>query len=366
MQYRPYGTTGKDVSIVGLGGMRFGKPDEIDEMAEVVLHAYKRGVNYFDTAPAYCNDHSESIVGTAARQMTPGTFYVSTKSGKDDGGELRQQLERSLSRIGVPKIHFFHIWCVMTLEDWKNRIQGGAVAAAVQAKEEGLIEHIVVSSHLAGEELTTVLNEGPFEGVTLGYSAINFPYRQKAVDEAGRRKIGVVTMNPLAGGAIPANPQRFDFIRNADDPSVVAAALRFNLSQPAITCALVGCRDTKDIDDVADFAETYQPYPPGHVEAMREKISREFNDLCTGCQYCLPCPAGLNIPQLMDAYDYATLSGEGDKGIAHRLHWNWSTSPAAATACTQCGLCEHRCTQKLAIRDRLAHIAAIPPTSSKM
>jgi hypothetical protein len=247
----------------------------------------------------------------------------------------------------------------MTPEDWKRRVKGGAVAAAMRAKEEGLIGHVCVSSHLSGDELCQVLDEGPFEGVTLGYCAINFPYRQKAVDEAGQRRLGVVTMNPLGGGIIPQNAERFDFIRSADDPSVVAAALRFNLSQPAVTCALVGFRDTRDVDEAVDIAEAYQPYPPAHVAAMREKIIEGFNDLCTGCQYCLPCPAGVNIPRLMDAYDYAALSGDGHEGLRFRLRMHWAASPAEAAACTQCGLCEQRCTQHLPIRNRLAHIASL-------
>jgi predicted aldo/keto reductase-like oxidoreductase len=359
MQYRPFGTTGKEISIVGFGGMRFAEPEKIDEMAAVVLHAYRRGVNYFDTAPAYCRDHSEAIIGAAVRDMKPGTFYVSTKSGRKKGADLRRQLETSLKRIGVERIDFFHIWCIMSLEDWRQRVKGGAVTAALKAREEGLVGHVVVSSHLAGDELCKVLDEGPFEGVTLGYCAINFPYRRQAVDEAGRRNLGVVTMNPLGGGVIPRNTERFDFIRSADDPSVVAAALRFNLSHPAVTCALVGFGDTRQVDEAIDAVENFQPHDPAHIAALREKIMEGFNDLCTGCGYCLPCPAGVNIPRLMDAYDFGALNGGDPQQIRDRLHWHWDMTPDAAAACTQCGLCEQRCTQQLPIRERLAHITVL-------
>lgn len=364
MQTRPYGQTGKELSLLGCGGMRFSEPDKIDEMAEVVLHAYRRGVNYFDTAPGYCHDHSETILGTAFQHMPPDTFYVSTKSGGADGAEVRRQLETSLERLGVERIHFYHIWCVITLDDWSRRVEGGAVAAAIRAKEEGLIEHVVVSSHLPGEELCTVLDEGPFEGVTLGYCAINFPYRQQAMDEAGRRGLGVVTMNPLGGGLIPQNAERFDFIRSHDDPSVVAAALRFNLSCPAVTSALVGFSNTTQVDEAVDAVEDFRPYDEAHATALREKIVESFDGLCTGCGYCLPCPEGLNLPRLMDAYNVGMLSG-GDlaEHIRYRLRMHWNLSPEAASACTQCGLCEERCTQHLPIRERLAYIASLSEES---
>lgn len=360
MQYRPYGTTGREISVIGFGGMRFAEPDKIDEMAEVVLHAYRRGVNYFDTAPSYCGDHSEEIMGAAIAEMKPGSFYVSTKSGREKGADLRRQLETSLARLGVESIDFFHIWCVVTLEGWSRRIKGGAVAAAIQAKEEGLVGHVVVSSHLPGNELTQVLDEAPFEGVTLGYCAINFPYRQQAVDAAGLRNLGVVTMNPLGGGILPNNAERFDFLRSADDPSVVSAALRFNLSHPAITSALVGFSNAQQVDEAIDAVENFHPYSPEHVQAMQEKILDSFNDLCTGCQYCLPCPAGVNIPRMMDAYDFTTLAdGDEVQTIRNRLNWQWNLSPADAAACTQCGLCEERCTQHLPIRERLKRIAEL-------
>lgn len=358
MRTRPYGKTGKEISIIGCGGMRFPKPEKIDEMAELVVYAYERGINYFDTAPGYCRDKSEIIMGAAFKQMPPGSFYVSTKSNKADGDALRKDLERSLRRMGLEKIHFFHIWCIVTLEAWRQRQADGAVAAALQAQKEGLIEHLVVSSHLPGDQLAEMLKEGPFEGVTLGFCAINFPYRQKAVDLAARRNLGVVTMNPLGGGLIPRNAERFDFLRGPGDPSVTAAALRFNVSHPAVTCALVGFSEKKHVDQAVEAVENFVPYDKARIRKIRKKILSSFNDLCTGCQYCLPCPAGLDIPRLMEAYNWKILQDDPD-AIINRLAWHWNLTPQAAQACTLCGECEKRCTQHLPIRNRMKYIASL-------
>ncbi len=363
MWTKQYGRTGEQISVISFGGMRFANPDDIEANAEVVLHAYKKGINYFDTAPGYCRDRSEDIIGAAVRQMKPGTFYLSTKSSDTEGGAVRTSLEKSLKRFNVEKIDFYHIWCVITLDQWADRLAGGAVDAVLDAKEEGLIEHVAISSHLSGKDLKQVLKEGPFEGVTLGYCAINFPYRDEAVKAAGEMGLGVVTMNPLGGGLIPRNPERLDFIRSAEDPSVVAAALRFNVSNPDITSALVGFTTTEHVDQAVAAIEDFKPYDAGHITAMREKILEAFEGLCTGCGYCLPCPEDVAIPKLMEAYNHKLL-GDGDpQQITNRLAWHWDLKPQAAKACSLCGTCEERCTQRLPIPDRMKEIASLskPP-----
>ncbi len=362
MWTKPYGKTGKDVTAISFGGMRFSDPEDIDAMAQIVFYAYERGINYFDTAPGYCKDKSEEIIGAAVKQMKPETFYTATKCMAADGDKLRKSLEQSLERLGVERINFFHIWCILTLEDWKERLAGGAVDAALNAKEEGLIEHLAISTHLPGDELSQVLKEGPFEGVTLGYCAVNFPYREEALTVARDLNIGVVTMNPLGGGVIPQNPERFAFLKGPDDKSVVQAALRFNVSNPAITSALVGFSSKEHVDEAIEAIEDFQPYDEKRIDAIRSRVVESFDGLCTGCQYCLPCPEDLAIPKLMDAYNMKILGNDQDQETINRLKWHWSMKPDAAGACSLCGECEDRCTQHLPIRERMQHIASLKDT----
>ena len=358
---KPYGRTGKELSAVGFGGMRFANHDDIAGNAEVVRHAYQRGINYFDTAPGY--GKSEDIFGEAFKQMDRRKFYVSTKSFASTGEDLRKDLDNSLSRMGIDYIDFYHIWCVMSLEVWGERQDGGAVAEALKARDEGLVGHVAVSSHMPGDQVEQMLREGPFEGVTLGYCAMNFPYRQQAVLAAGQLGIGVVTMNPLGGGIIPRNAERFDFLRGPHDPSVVAAAIRFNISHPAVTCALVGCTTKQHVDQAVAAAEDFIPYDQAHLESLRRQIVEGMDRLCTGCGYCLPCPADVPIPQLMDVYDMKTL-GASEREMWERMKWHWRVTADQAAACTDCGECEEKCTQHLPIRERLkmaANVVDEPP-----
>jgi len=362
MIFRSYGNTGKSISAISAGTMRFKTPandDDVRRSARVLLHAYEKGVNYFDTAPYYCGDRSEDITARAIRDMKPGTFYLSTKSGKPDGAELRAQLENSLKRLGVDCIHFFHVWCLMNPADWAERKEKGAVAAALKAQKEGLVEHVVFSTHLTGAETAAVIREDIFEGMTIGFNALNFPYRQEGIAAAGEANIGVVCMNPLAGGLIPAHAKRFDFIRREDDRDVVSAALRFLLSQRPITAALVGFAEESEVDAAVAAVENFKPCSAAEMEELKRKIEDSFDQLCTGCQYCLPCPAGVPIPKYMDSYNMKMLSGT-DAAVLDRLKWHWDIQAKDAGACTACGLCESRCTQHLPIIERLRAVSRIP------
>lgn len=360
MLKRKYGKTGEEVTAIGFGGMRFPEPSNIEKCAELVRYAYEKGINYFDTAPGYCEDKSQEIMGVALSGLPRESYYISTKCAAPKAEDLRKSLEKSLELLKVDCIDFFHIWWVCSLESWQGRLDGGAVAEAFKARDEGLIKHVVVSSHLPGGELGKVLLDAPFEGATLGYNAINFPYRQQALDIAHEKNLGVVTMNPLSGGIIPQQAERFSFLKQSDDDNVVDSALRFNLSQPGVTCALVGFANKAEVDQAVAVAEDFTPYTQEQIKAIESNILDSFEGLCTGCGYCLPCPAHINIPKFMDAYNMRILQDDKPDTIVNRLKWHWQEQWQTAGTCINCGFCETRCTQHLPIRERLQHIANLP------
>ena len=360
MFYKDYGTTGKQLSAIGCGGMRLPNPaNPADGVA--VLHAARRaGITYFDTAPYYCDDQSEDIFGEALRTMpeSPLPLYTSSKCSQPKGSDFRRGLEKSLARLGIPQITFFHIWCVMNPADWKSRVEGGALREALKAKEEGLIGHVCVSTHMSGAEIERLLADHPeIEGVTLGTCAINFPYRRQGVEAARRLCRGVVAMNPLGGGLIPQHPAAFDFIRAPGDPDVVTAAIRFLVSDPAITSAIVGFSSEEHVAAACRALDHFTPCTPEHLDRLRARIESEFNEMCTGCGYCLPCPQGIPIPQYMDIHNLMQLHCS-DNDIKARFRYHWDLRPEDAARCVECGLCETRCTQHLPIIQRLQKLAA--------
>jgi len=360
MQYRQYGRTGIEVSRLAFGGMRFARPQDVEGMAEVVLAAWEAGINYFDTAPGYCADMSEKIIGRAIRQMKRGEreFYVSTKTGKSDPELVRADLHTSLDRLGLDRIDFYHCWYILTLDGWQMRKSAGAVAELLKAKEEGLVRHVVFSTHLDGDEVRRVIEENIFEGVTLGYNAINFPYRQEGIRAAGEAGIGVVVMNPLGGGTITENPETFSYIRTRPGQSMLESALEFLWSHEAITAALVGFRSLADVSSAVEVWKNCDGSAVPDLERMKGESDQAFDSLCTACRYCKDCPEGIEVYKFIEAYN--TLMLKGGESLDERLRDYYGIDNLdALEVCTSCGQCEQACTQHLPILERFEEIKRV-------
>ncbi|MCX7045731.1 MAG: aldo/keto reductase [Candidatus Sumerlaeota bacterium] len=362
MIYRQYGKTGIEVSALGFGGMRFERPNDVDDMAEVCLRAYDGGVTYFDTAPGYCGDKSEEIVGCAVKEMKKRKSgqepIIATKTFSCKMGDVRRELETSLKRLNVDAIDFYHVWCVLSREGLEERKKDGVIKNFIKLKEEGLIRHIAVSSHMRGEEIEAMLDAYPeFEGILFGFCAANFPIRQQGIAAAARRGLGVVAMNPLGGGLITQYPDRFACIRQQEDCSVLEAALRFNLSYPGLTTSIVGFRNTKDVDEALEAVRRYKRLTEADIEAVKKRVLGSFENLCTMCGYCQPCPAGLQVPRLMDAYNLWKLTQKAQDTKNHlKYHWGIGDLDKTLDQCTECGHCEQVCTQHLNIMERFKEL----------
>ena len=167
-------------------------------------------------------------------------------------------------------------------------------------------------------------------------------------------------MNPLGGGLIPQNPQRFSFIRTRDDENVVEAGLRFLINDPRITTALVGLSDENQLHEAIKAVDEFEPIAPEKIDNIKSNLENIFNELCTGCRYCDNCPQGIPIPKLLDAYNHYLLTNE-EKQLYNRLKWHWSISPQDVfdMECIECGECEENCTQKLNIIERITHTKSI-------
>ena len=368
MIYKEYGKTGKKVSALGFGGMRFNEPDfksgNLQACADTVLYAFEKGINYFDTAPYYNDDKSEIIFGMALKEMPRDKFYISTKCGyfENDGNaydELRKNVERSLTRLNVTAIDFFHLWCIMDYKGYENMIkQGSLYDAAKKLQEEGLINHLCYSTHAEGAEIEKMMDERDFAGMLVSYNASNWQYTQEAVKKAHKKGMGVTTMNPLGGGLIPAKPEVFDGIKE-DGFTLAQSALRFIMRQPEITIALSGMASFAQIDEnIAALKDGIPPFTADEFTALTDKFSVSIKNLCTGCGYCLPCPKGCDIPKYMESFNHKLLTGT-DTAVWDRMKWRWSVTQEDAKKCISCKLCEGKCTQHLPIAERMNYIAGM-------
>jgi predicted aldo/keto reductase-like oxidoreductase len=364
MRYKYYGKTGKRVSCVGFGGMRFDTTRSNEENAELVRYACAQGINYFDTAPDYCNDLSEPIYGLAFKDM-PGEFYVSTKAmptAFDTAQKAKDQVRRSLDRLGVPKINFYHIWCLRKMEHYELAMKpGGQYEGLLELQAEGLIDHIVCSSHQPGHEIRQIVQDGKVEGVLLGMNILNFPYRWDGVKAAYAAGCGVVAMNPLGGGLIPAHAEQLAFLAGEGE-TPTEAALRFIIACPELTVALVGFTTREQVDQACRIADRAEPFTPADLERIKANIGANMNAACTGCGYCDQCPQNIPVPSYMQFYNEKQVFGSNDEQMIKGLNFqhNWGLlvgRQAEAAECIECGQCEEACTQHLNIIERLREIA---------
>ncbi|MCP4711884.1 MAG: 4Fe-4S dicluster domain-containing protein [Planctomycetes bacterium] len=363
-----FGKTGKNVSAVGFGGMQFDTKQSKEKNAELLLYAFEKGINYFDTAPRYCRDHSEDIFGIGLKQMARDRekWYVSTKGMPDEnatGAATRASVEGQLKRLNVEKIDFYYVWCIRKMDHYRMAMQvGGQYEELRRCQEEGLIDHIVLSTHLRGDQICGILAEQKVEGVLMGINILNFPYRWEGVQAAHRMGYGVVAMNPLAGGLIPRHEKELAFLGNEGE-SPTEAALRFCISCPEITITLNGFTTREHIDMACRAAERSEPYGEADLERIKAHLSENMNKLCTGCGYCLKdCPVQIPISAYMMYYNEKLIAGKGDglmmRAMKEYLEWGTLVEREATAAdCTACGACEEACTQHLNVIERLAEMA---------
>jgi uncharacterized protein len=360
MIYRDYGKTGERVSAVGFGGMRFEDINDTEKCVGMMVQAAEGGINYFDTAPGYFNTKSEAVFGQGFKELRKRNlpFYCATKTFKSSEKDIRIEIDNQLKRLEIDSIDFYHMWCITNLKNWRERKENGIIKAFRKLKDEGIIKHICVSSHLIGDEIKELLMEEVFEGVLFGYSAYNHYTREKAFEAIKAKNLGCVVMNPLGGGLIPNNPDIFSFLKTQKDESVVEAALRFLLAHKEISVSLVGFGNTNHIEEALSTASGYKDLSKEKVDEIKSHVSDSFEGICTGCQYCMDCPEDVPIPQLMDAYNQKLLTGKY-KELLDRLKWHWNIPPTEAEKCIECGQCEEACTQHLDIINRLKEIVKL-------
>ncbi len=364
---KPFGHLGYDVSAVGFGGMRFDTTQSDAENADLVLYAVDQGINWLDTAPSYCDDRSEAIFGRTLRHLGPrrSDVYLSSKGmpeACDTAGKARAAVEKSLRRLNTDYLDFYYVWCIRRLDEYESAMRpGGQYEGLLRCKEDGLIRHIVVSTHLRGPDVQTLLSNNEFDGVLLGVNLLNFLYRWDGVTAAHRQGLGVVAMNPLAGGIIPQNEQTLSFLADSGE-TPTEAALRFCIGCPHISVTLVGFSTREHIDVACRVAEQADPLTDEHIKRIHSRLSGTMDSLCTGCGYCMGlCPVGIPVAGYMQYYNDKLLTGKNDGEMVNTLgiqkQYGMLVGAPPAGDCIACGRCETACTQHLDIIRRLNTIA---------
>ena len=373
MQYRKFGNTGVEISALGFGCMRF--PEYQDEAGawhvdqekttEMLMRAVDLGVNYFDSAYYYCHENSEIALGKALAPIRD-KVYISTKCPMDNiksADDYEAQLDKSLAKMGTDYVDFYHFWAINQKVFDEKIVPLGLMERALELKKKGKIRHISFSFHDTPEALKHIIDNGyAMESVLLQYNLLDRA-NEEMIQYAAQKGLGVVVMGPVGGGRLAA-PTALAQKLGSGDLHTYELALRFVLGNPGVSCALSGMQNSTMVEQNAAVASLEEPMTEEQWRKVGEGMEdlKKFSELyCTGCGYCQPCPKGIKIPTIFEAYTYHNVYGLHD--LAKRI-WkgyveNEKEPGATSESCVSCGYCEKKCPQHLQIRDLLKKVEPI-------
>ena len=371
MIYRTFGNTGEKISTLGFGCMRLPEVEknekwsiDLEKSDEMLLRAVELGVNYFDTAPYYCHSNSEAAVGHALKSVRDRVL-ISTKCPVGDckgEGAFRRMLEQSLTRLETDHIDFYHFWGIGGKCFDEEIIGTGMLQQAAQAKEEGLIRHISFSFHDDPKNIRYIIDRSKEVGIEVESLLAQYNLLDRSNEEmiayAASQGLGTVAMGPVGGGRLSAPTDLYSKLTGKPPIATYELAFRFVLGNPSLCCALSGMQNLEMVEQNARIASDETPFSESEWKQLGEAMEqiKKFSDLyCTGCKYCQPCPAGIDIPRIFGAFTYHNVYGltehaknEMDKYI--------KDGGKTLKDCLDCGLCEKKCPQKLPIRADLKRV----------
>ena len=371
MQYTEFGKTGIQVSRLGFGCMRLPsrvvegrKVFDEEESIRMMHRAMELGVNYFDTAPGYCDTVSEIIVGKALKGRRD-KVYLSTKypSEEASGDDFERKLATSLKKLDTDYIDFYHFWGI-SLEKFEQRIDtpDGPMARALKLRDAGVIRHISFSFHDKPENMIEIIRrgQGVFASVLCQYNLLDRA-NEEAIAYAHEQGLGVTIMGPVGGGRLGAPSKVIQDLLPGKVQSSAEMALRFVMNNRNVNIALSGMSSMEMVEENAAVAGNMEPLSAEEEARIAASLAenRRLADLyCTGCNYCMPCPKGLNIPEIFRLMNYHRVYGLTDFARASYARIA-GEGGKDASACVSCGACEKKCPQHLKIREQLraAHAA---------
>ncbi len=372
MLYRAMGKTKDLVSILGYGCMRFPRKqlNIIDEKRteRQVVSAIEQGVNYFDTAFLYPN--SEVVLGNILARGYRDRVLIATKMPMPmvhSRQDMEAVLDTQLKRLQTDRIDYYLMHSINSFTGWQRLKDLGVEDFLAKARQAGKIRHTGFSYHGDREQFKKIVADYPWDMCLLQYNYMdeNAQAGKEGLAYAAARGLGVAVMGPLRGGRLARNmPQQLQELFDRVNRTPAELALRWVWNHPEVTVLLSGMNDEVQIEENIRIArEAY----PGSLTAEELKIITEVRNLlvqklrvaCTECGYCLPCPAGVNIPLCFNSYNNRYLyDGANRFFYLSMLGGMDGGAPSHASLCTSCGKCEAKCPQKLPIPKLLKEVSA--------
>lgn len=397
MQMRTSPKNGEKVSLLGYGCMRWpmkkgedGK-DHIDQEAvnEMVDYAYRNGVNYYDTSPAYLQGQSEEAAGIALSRYPRKSYYIATKLSNFNNFSREAGLKMYRDSQKALRTHYFDYYLLHAIgtsgfEGFEERyINNGLLDFLLEEREAGRIRNLGFSFHGRREVFDRFMElhekyHWDFVQIEMNYvdwKHAKIPENVNAdylYEELAKRNIPATIMEPLLGGRLAKLPDAIAERMKEREPqmSIASWAFRFCGSYPNILTVLSGM---SSMDPLIENVETFSHFKPLNDEekAFLMEMANLMEDYptvpCNACSYCMPCPYGIDIPTIFRHYNDHVNSGEiaqsCEQDHFQRLKRRYLVSYDRAVEtvrqadhCIGCGQCQPKCPQSIDIPRDLRHI----------
>jgi len=369
MQYREFGDLDLKVSALGFGAMRLptigDDSSNIDEekSIEMIRYAIDNGVNYVDTAWPYHQGESEKLVGKALKEGYREQVYLATKLPiweVEERADLDKYLNKQLEKLDVEKINFYLLHA-LNEERWDKIQRLDILEWAEEKKAEGKIDYIGFSFHDSYDVFETILEGYDWDFCQIQYNYLDTEYQagKKGLKKAYEQNTAVIVMEPIRGGWLAQEPPQEVkelFTSENEDWSPVEWALHWVWSQKEVGLVLSGMSEMQHVEENIKTADKSQIGLLSDSEfEMMEKAAEKMRGpvTCTRCEYCIPCPEGVDIPGNFHLYNQAVLLDKGEE-MAEKYYEMDET--ARADNCIECGQCEAACPQNLEIINLLKEV----------
>ena len=364
MNYRRFGKTGVSVSALGFGCMRLPTKEDgtIDRLraTAILRSAIDQGLNYVDTAYGYHNGESESAVGEALLDGYREKVNLATKMPVwkvEKSEDFDTIFAEQLARLQTDHVDFYLLHA-LNRDTWENKVlKFGLIEKMQQAKADGRAKHIGFSFHDdfdTFKEIVDTYQGCEFCQIQYNYIDTDHQATQQGLDYAAAKGLGVIVMEPLLGGKL-ANPPKMVAGVLSREKTPVEWALDFVWNQPGVSLLLSGMSTEQQAEDNLAYASRSSA---GMLDAaalaMFDEAKRVYDKMplvpCTHCEYCMPCPFGVNIPETFVCYN-KTVS-QGMKSAAA----DYTALQGKAEFCRACRRCESLCPQHIKISEEMPAI----------
>lgn len=331
MEKRKLGRTGMEVSVISFGALPIQRCT-MEEAGPVLNKVLDSGINFIDTARAYTDSEAKIGKHISSRRSE---YYLATKSMARNKEGMAKDIDISLSNMKVEYIDLYQVHNIKTRQDLDAVMApGGALEALKEAKAAGKIRFIGVTGHSI-DLLIEAVKSNEFDTVQVPFNFIETRANEELFPLAKSMDVGRIVMKPLGGGQI----------RSVD------LALRFIIEND-ISVAIPGMDQVEQIDQNLAAAKNFRPLTEQEREILTKEAAVIGPNFCRRCGYCMPCAAGIDIPQTFIFHlQYSSY------GLKDAIPGRYANMKAKASDCIECGICETRCPYDLPIRERMKKIA---------